>query len=97
MAQIKSTICAVALLITISSTVLAGNIPSRSGNIASRTGNIPSRSGNIASRTGNIPSQSGNIASRSGIIPDSAQSGSLFGFSENIGRLIQLLLQSGLY
>jgi len=97
MTQIKPTICAVLLLITISSTALAGNIPSRSGNISSRTGNIPSQSGNISSRTGNIPSRSGNISSRTGIIPTSINNDSQFGFSETISRLIQLLLENGLY
>jgi len=51
MSYVKPTICAVLLVITISSTAVAGNIaPSLSGNIApSRSGNIaPSRSGNIA-------------------------------------------------
>jgi len=47
---------------------------------------------------GNIPSRSGNIASRTGIISsDSINSDNRFGFSENIARLIQLLLESGWY
>ena len=97
MTQLKPVIFAVVLVIAICSTVHAGNTPTRSGNIATRTGNIPTRSGNIATRTGNIPTRTGNIATRTGIIPTSFNSDSRFGFSENISRLIQLLLESGLY
>lgn len=99
MSYLKPSICALLLVMTLSSTALAGNIAPRSGNIApSRSGNIaPNRSGNIApNRSGNIvPSRSGNIApNRSGIVP----AGSSFDTSSRYGFtfLFQLLLESGL-
>ena len=94
MTQLKPMICAALLTVTLASTALAGNIPTRSGNIATRTGNIPTRSGNIATRTGNIPTRSGNIATRTGIVsPGIVDSQS--GLSDNIGRLVRLLLENG--
>ncbi len=92
MSYLKPSICAMLLVMTISSTALAGNIAPRSGNITpSRSGNItPSRSGNIT------PSRSGNITpSRSGIVTStdsSVDTRGRFGFS----LLVQLLLESGL-
>ena len=87
MTQLKPTICAVLLTITVSSTALAGNIPTRTGNIPTRTGNIPTRTGNIPTRTGNIPT-------RTGVVPTRNADGQ-FDFSENLGRLVRLLLESG--
>jgi hypothetical protein len=102
MSYLRPSICAVLLVLTISSSVFAGNIVPRSGNIVpARSGNIvPARSGNIApTRSGNIaPTRSGNIApTRSGIIPTQHTDSSLdtrgrFSFS----FLIQLLFESGL-
>jgi hypothetical protein len=97
MSYLKPSICAVLLVMSISSMALAGNITPRSGNITpSRTGNItPSRTGNITpSRTGNItPNRSGNITpNRSGIVPVDSLDRGQFGFT----FLFQLLLESGL-
>ena len=83
MTKLKPTICAVLLTISISSTALAGNIPTRTSN---STGNIPTRKGNIPTRTSN---STGNIPTRTGIIP------TRFDFSESFGRMFQLLLDSG--
>ena len=80
MSYLKSIICAVLLVAAMSSAAMAGNIPAVRST-ASRTGNIPA-----ASRTGNIP-VSATDASRN--------TSGRFGFSENISRLIQLLLESG--
>ena len=97
MSYLKASICAMLLVMSISSLALAGNITPRSGNITpSRSGNItPSRSGNITpSRSGNItPSRSGNITpSRNGIVPVDSFDRGHFGFT----FLFQLLLESGL-
>jgi len=89
MSYLKPSICAVLLVMSISSTALAGNITPRSGNITpSRSGNItPSRSGNIT------PTRSGNITpTRSGIVPAGSLDRGRFGFN----FLFQLLLESGL-
>ena len=54
MSYLKTSICALLVVMTISSTAFAGNIAPRSGNIA------PNRSGNIApNRSGIIPTESG--------------------------------------
>jgi hypothetical protein len=90
MSYLKPSICAVLLVLSISSTTLAGNITPRSGNIApSRSGNItPTRSGNIT------PTRSGNITpTRSGIVPGDSLDRGRFGFN----LLFQLLLESGLF
>jgi len=89
MSYLKPSICAVLLVMSISSTALAGNITPRSGNIApTRSGNIaPTRSGNIA------PTRSGNITpTRAGIVPVDSLDRGRFGFT----FLFQLLLESGL-
>jgi len=97
MSYVKPTICAVLLVITLSSTALAGNIAPRSGNIApARSGNIaPARSGNIApARSGNIaPARSGNVAVQPA---SSSDARGRFDFSSQIGSLFQLLLESGM-
>ena len=81
MSYLKPSICAMLLVMSISSTALAGNITPRSGNIT------PSRSGNITpSRTGNI------TPTRSGIVPVDSLDRGQFGFT----FLFQLLLESGL-
>ena len=81
MSYLKPSICAVLLVMSLSSMALAGNITPRSGNIT------PSRSGNIT------PSRSGNITpSRSGIVPVDSFDRGQFGFT----FLFQLLLESGL-
>ena len=81
MSYLKPSICAVLLVMSISSTALAGNITPRSGNIT------PSRSGNIT------PTRSGNITpTRSGIVPVDSLDRGRFGFT----FLFQLLLESGL-
>ena len=81
MSYLKPSICAVLLVMSISSTALAGNITPRSGNIA------PTRSGNIA------PTRSGNITpTRAGIVPVDSLDRGRFGFT----FLFQLLLESGL-
>jgi hypothetical protein len=97
MSYLKPSICAVLLVMSISSTALAGNITPRSGNITpSRSGNItPSRNGDITpTRSGNItPTRSGNITpTRSGIVPADSLDRGRFGFN----FLFQLLLESGL-
>ncbi|HXC69191.1 MAG TPA: hypothetical protein VN644_04415 [Pyrinomonadaceae bacterium] len=98
MSYLKPSICAVLLVMTLSSTALAGNIVPRSGNITpSRSGNInPARSGNInPARTGNInPARTGNInPARDGIASvDSSLDRGRLGFT----LLFQLLLESGL-
>jgi hypothetical protein len=95
MTYIKSTICAVLLVIGVSSTALAGNIAPRSGNIApARTGNIaPARSGNIApARTGNIaPARTGH-----GLVQPSSDTLGRSALSGAISSLFQLLLESGM-
>jgi hypothetical protein len=89
MTKVKPIVCALLLTLTLSSAALAGNIP-----VTRATGNIP-----VTRATGNIPvpRAAGNIPvpRASGNIPVPRSAWNMPSFSENIGRLIQLLVESG--
>lgn len=85
MTQLKIALCAFFLTFTISSTALAGNIP-----VLRTSGNIP-----VPRTSGNIP-----VLRTSGNIPVPRSNSSInvearFSLSQNIGRLIQLLIENG--